>query len=107
MKKLTLLLGVVASMGLFSCAGDCAKQQECAKKKGDTYSATYCDLTAKISSEQAQSVNCGTQYNDYVACTGGLSCDKYNDAAAVESECGAKRKAYQSCICNATQGSGC
>lgn len=97
MKKLMMTV-VLASFGFVGCADVCAKQAECAKKSGATFSQTECTNNAKIEQEKATNAGCGGEYSDALNCIAGLDCSQINDGSAISAECGAKVEKYSKCV---------
>jgi hypothetical protein len=97
MKKLMMTV-VLASFGFVGCADLCAKQAECAKKSGDTFSQTQCTNDAKESQERSESKGCGAEYSALSSCAANLSCTELRDGTAIQAECGAQYNKYAKCM---------
>ncbi len=97
MKKIMMAVAL-ASFGFVGCADVCAKQAECAKKSGDTFSQTECSNDAKIEQEKADNKGCGSQYSAALACISSLDCAQIRDGNAITAECGAKLDQYNKCV---------
>jgi hypothetical protein len=102
---LASLVGLV--FAVTACApkdyvGDyCSALNSCAKKAGAQFSISSCKDSVNAGVEQAGTVGCDSQAEDYLDCVDGTDCDAqiaWANNQTVPTDCGATYNKYAKCL---------
>ncbi len=104
MKSLLVAAVLAFALGFVACSSGgtealCDHVQECAEKRGESFSVTSCKSDLVEAEERAETAGCGDEYTDYTDCVGGVSFECSDDLEDVfAAECGSKAKAVNECL---------
>lgn len=105
MSRWLMLAGLC--VGLSACGpkdyvGDfCAAAESCYEKAGQAFSISQCEDAVQAVLEGARVRDCGGEYESFISCVEGLSCDQlriYAEQNQTPQDCGAAANKYNKCM---------